>query len=119
MSNGQNADVNIPKPRRRGWFSLILGIAAGLVTCAYLPFTAFIAIGGGDFGVTLTLLCISGVQSIIGLFNISGLILGILALVHGDAGKGKAIAGLSLNVLALSLSVLILWFSITWLIKLS
>lgn len=100
------------KPQRLGTISVIIGIITGLGTCLYLIVVGIMVIGTGDFGVTVSLLCINGVQSIIGLLNLSGLILGILALVRREAKKGIAIVGLLLNIIAIFLSIFILWNSI-------
>jgi len=113
-------DNSLSKPlmsQRLGMASLILGIVVGLGSCVLTPLSASIALGGGDFGFTVALATICGLQSIVGLLNIIGVVLGIFALVKKTPGKGKAIIGVALNVIFICISTAILWNSIPLLIK--
>ena len=107
-----------PISQKLGSASLILGIVTGMGSCLLTPFSATIALGGGDIGVTFMLITIICIQSIVGLLNIGGVILGILALAKKDAGKGKAIAGVILNGFFVCISITILWNAIPFLAKL-
>ena len=120
MQTVENTSQERTRPRRLGITSIIIGIVTGLGTCLYLVVAGIMVFsGGGEFGVTLALFCITGIQSIIGLINLTGLILAILALVRREPKKGLAIAGLLINLVALSISIVILWLSIPSLVTLT
>jgi len=111
---GQSESLKVQRTAKRstlGIISLILGImtmlAAGVGEYATLLFGRSALPGGGDFGGTVWLYAIVCAQSIVGLFALSGLILGILALVKRESRKGFAIAGITLSPILLCLSLVL------------
>jgi hypothetical protein len=112
LSNNEIPVEKPARPPRLGIISLILGLVAGLGTCLALAFAAMSFTGAGESFFILLVGFVTCAQSIIGLLVITGIVLGILALVRRESKKGMAIAGLAINIISLCLTIAVLSFSI-------